>query len=58
MSLSKILTAAVFALSTFGIATAVHSDERTTCIDGSVATGDCIVDIPGEADGRGDGDDD
>ena len=49
MSLTKTLIAGAF---TLGLATAGYAQDGPACLDGSVATGDCIVIIPDQASGE------
>jgi hypothetical protein len=48
MSISKTFIASLFTISAFGIATTAQAQSDTVCLDGSVATGDCIEVLPPE----------
>ncbi len=42
MSLSKLIIAGVFTVSTMGLTTTAYANESVSCLDGSVENGDCI----------------
>ena len=43
MSVSKLIIAGLFTVSTFGLSTMAYANDSVTCLDGSVENGDCIV---------------